>query len=1002
MICHKLNSLMYLVGLIVTTAGGSYVSSWSVSQEGSSDSLFGFDTRSKVTLRFHERGDAQLFEFIEWIPPSSCAFSSTNNTDSYLTCPEGSYDISVKMRRKDSNDTITESKFIRFLDQPFCYKWNTFTDLSEWTNRGEARLRIWVTDPVYQGSAESNSLAKHPSQHSRRLTNLFQDSGQEPIPLEVFPETKDELQWNNVSYSLNGYWTVSMNIGERLQYIVRIEGKPGLTVNACLIRPTKVSISIPKFKTQMPSEGNLKLTGLLDLKKSIKDPCAIHVVVSIRNIVLFTQNGFLTTSEVYVNNTSMSEGDMLVDVAFTLDKLYFLMTSGQLLYMTTDGTFRSVKGVRSLGLTSIRSIEICLPSKNFLLKSREMLLAWNEMQIYLLEDGDTFHELLVPEDLTQISATGERVQVLIVDADFSANIDTVNVMLRIGNSSIVVLCYNLISQQWTRLGFWITDLSLHFQMKTYSGTVESIVFWNEEMLFLSERKGEGSSSFTFKERHDVNHSKTYLDKIENVEFCDNSHAFVQMITGILYYGTMEDRALLEISSLPPDRFLYCDVLGSVHSIFAHSANWTSKELILRNAELNSAFHSIDGEFSCLFIHFETMTGLKALYYIDRNESLFLWSRLTYTTSVYNDINVFNSKAKYISVNERSTVDYNHGRKTLNKSIVIQSSVDFYQSKDYNDSLQDATGLLTIQMKPLKAGVGCLTERSMTTHVAVGCPPGRHVRVHKPVQCTSFGTFILPSGSSIDEDGKAVLEAREVELDTNEYGCPLMSSHDTTFKPNLLLYEDDQFIEIVSVDYILYELQRRTDFTYNATQKEVGCRRPCQTWSHMKDSVGENSPFIWGPSNYRRCFVDDGTLEVSLDLPYEILNQTGLSALEWTKNELDQLYIFHLTVVEPNYSFCSLNTQFAVVVQGSLVGTQSSNEMTLFIFVSFTAITLSLGIASYAFFRKEHMAGWKRNQASEQEDTEGFEDKEDEEEMSQSEEEHMAARKQQRRHTVLEG
>lgn len=32
-------------------------------------------------------------------------------------------------------------------------------------------------------------------------------------------------------------------------------------------------------------------------------------------------------------------------------------------------------------------------------------------------------------------------------------------------------------------------LTEDFQMKTYSGTVESIVFWNEEMLFISERKG---------------------------------------------------------------------------------------------------------------------------------------------------------------------------------------------------------------------------------------------------------------------------------------------------------------------------------------------------------------------------------------------------------------------------------------------------------------------------------------------------------------------------------
>ena len=79
--------------------------------------------------------------------------------------------------------------------------------------------------------------------------------------------------------------------------------------------------------------------------------------------------------------------------------------------------------------------------------------------------------------------------------------------------------------------------------------------------------------------------------------------------------------------------------------------------------------------------------------------------------------------------------------------------------------------------------------------------------------------------------------------------------------------------------------------------QVGCRREAQTYQEMIDGNTHLSDYslAWNPQNYKSCFA--GVQEGDLNQPYEILNETGMSALIWRS---EGVYIFRATMVDPEY------------------------------------------------------------------------------------------------------
>ncbi|KAG8123516.1 hypothetical protein E2320_018841, partial [Naja naja] len=186
---------------------------------------------------------------------------------------------------------------------------------------------------------------------------------------------------------------------------------------------------------------------------------------------------------------------------------------------------------------------------------------------------------------------------------------------------------------------------------------------------------------------------------------------------------------------------------------------------------------------------------------------------------------------------------------------------------------------------------------------------------KPLVCENF-TFTIPRKYLRDKSRKG---NKEVIFDIDKYGCPLQSHYTQDFHPQVEIYEDDKTLIPVDVNYILWEMNGRTDFAYRATMEKVHCLNTAQTWNEMiklyNKSIEtiEDVDEIWGPHNYKSCFKKRSEQLRKLDKAYEILNSSGLNFLTWP--QYTSTYMFKLIILDPNFSFCNLSTYFAVQTYG---------------------------------------------------------------------------------------
>ncbi|XP_015279903.1 PREDICTED: desumoylating isopeptidase 2 [Gekko japonicus] len=141
--------------------------------------------------------------------------------------------------------------------------------------------------------------------------------------------------------------------------------------------------------------------------------------------------------------------------------------------------------------------------------------------------------------------------------------------------------------------------------------------------------------------------------------------------------------------------------------------------------------------------------------------------------------------------------------------------------------------MTIELKPSSSGKTCSSSNELF-HINVGCPYVQHLKVKR--KHTWFET---------SEDLK-------IQYDEGAFGCPIDVYYGDPFRPLVMLYDGDTFINIVESEYVLWEMNGRTDFFYNATMNEAQCSRYAQNWHSMiqkdqdQDLTLEEIDEIWGP------------------------------------------------------------------------------------------------------------------------------------------------------------
>jgi hypothetical protein len=122
-------------------------------------------------------------------------------------------------------------------------------------------------------------------------------------------------------------------------------------------------------------------------------------------------------------------------------------------------------------------------------------------------------------------------------------------------------------------------------------------------------------------------------------------------------------------------------------------------------------------------------------------------------------------------------------------------------------------------------------------------------------------------------------------------------------PQVALYQEGYFIELIAADLTLWEDFGQFVYTFNTTETQAGCVKSAQTLSGMLTSSQQNDPSTaWNSTNYVKCYTDSSsntTLSSTSTRPYTIMNSTNHNALIWTSGQ-NGFYFFTLKVLDPAY------------------------------------------------------------------------------------------------------
>jgi len=252
--------------------------------------------------------------------------------------------------------------------------------------------------------------------------------------------------------------------------------------------------------------------------------------------------------------------------------------------------------------------------------------------------------------------------------------------------------------------------------------------------------------------------------------------------------------------------------------------------------------------------------------------------------------------------------------------------------------RDATGygFVAVTARVATRSLQCANTAAPTIQVNVGCPPGRHVRVvageYGTNRCDDVGTV---DERWIDHDSPFA-EANYLRQRVDCQKVVRKYHGGAPWRPRLMLYDFDQMVEEVTADYVVFELQGRIDYTYNATESQVRCVQHAQS-----------TQTLFNGEPYHPCW-SGGSSTSDGRQPYELLNSTGSNAIQFTYPGGDGLFIFGARVVGANYSHCNLETSFAVLVFGAPI-----NRIMSFLITMTTLGTLCVSLlASFLCFRRK--------------------------------------------------
>nr|KAF6479325.1 cation channel sperm associated auxiliary subunit delta [Molossus molossus] len=272
--------------------------------------------------------------------------------------------------------------------------------------------------------------------------------------------------------------------------------------------------------------------------------------------------------------------------------------------------------------------------------------------------------------------------------------------------------------------------------------------------------------------------------------------------------------------------------------------------------------------------------------------------------------------------------------------------------NFTSSIKRPT-ISTITVDIANKEISCVDLKPLTALISVGCDLTKKIIIQNEISACYKG-FLDPVALQdnysyvIEKEaydpnfrGQPATKDLVVHYPYEKLGCPLLVYYNTPWKPVMELWREGKFQEIVEAEFVLLEVNGLFTYTYSLTAGTALCISQPQNWTTILENAGDKGPFAWDRENYVSCH--DPNSDAPLKWPkarYQILG--GPTANKVVFDQRNGIYVFFISVVDPYYSYCWLETTFSVYVYGALPRISIPLEITIIVLM--LAILLSVWLA----------------------------------------------------------
>ncbi|XP_069784099.1 cation channel sperm-associated auxiliary subunit delta-like [Narcine bancroftii] len=711
-------------------------------------------------------------------------------------------------------------------------------------------------------------------------------------------------------------------------------------------------------------KGHSVLEVANNIQQLIVHPCNHNVILYMRKIVFVTRDGF--QSSLYplkFPQTFKIKRPQLTSAAF-VQKYVIMLISGILyIYNPINTLWIPAKGI-NVKIDGISTNQCCINEDTFCKNISHLVIAYkksikiSEVLLFLSTNGGLDFEEIRPEMPSEGMFEG---------AFIFPTISALSLLIR--NNQKFHFRYMAVYSNLTSSPFSFSFGDIEPSFIQTVGMKGQIVIWSKHSLYFTPNHGQN----VYPIRYNPMPGQPETFEKENrvilqVITSNNEEISVFTSDGGLFFGKLNmDAKLLKVKSLK--------------SAF--------KGLLLFDKFDDLVIvEPIPGQFNNIFDFSHCVISVE--------QEIFAFSKFLEPCMVQRFFSPYQKEAHYIDLNE----SFNYGVAYVPKSkdeglfliLVTDPFLVTYQAEiEQNELMYDVYGSLSlnISVKLLPASrivkydflermfpselstlivdvlhkdILCRRMPAITIFLIVGCPPFKEILVSKRVTACSKGlldpsklhnnyTYLIKKkfyDPTFSFQSKQADKDLTVKYDYATLGCPLVAHYSSPWSPELQLWYEGNFVEVVSVEYVLFEVNGINDYSYELHVIDVPCISEVQNWTYMISQQTKPNPHTaWNSKvvsyksiNFRSC-LEPGPPKTASDFAeYQVMGGQFRNYIHFSKR--NGIYIFKAIVVNPKYSFCDLSVTFSVFVYGAQPETGYSSEMLLGLFILILLLMISVG------------------------------------------------------------